>query len=137
MKLEGKKELVSRVLNVGKARIVFNTERLSDIKEAITKQDVRDLVADKAIVIKEVSGRRTITKRKTRRRAGSIKKKVKKSKEEYMAITRKLRSYLAKLKEHGKISQEDFVKLRKQIRARDFRNLPHMKERITMLEAKK
>ena len=77
MQLNKKKELAARTLKVGKGRIVFNKERLSDIKEAITKQDIRELLRDKAIIITAIQGRRKIVKRKTRRRAGSIKKKVK------------------------------------------------------------
>ena len=44
MKLEGKKDLVARTLGVGKGRIVFNVQRLEEIKQAITKQDIKDLV---------------------------------------------------------------------------------------------
>ena len=53
MNLRKKKELIARTLKVGKDRITFVESRLEEIKEIITKQDVRDLVADKAIIIKE------------------------------------------------------------------------------------
>ena len=53
MKLEKKKSLVVRTLGVGKARIVFNTQRLSEINEAITKQDIKDLHKSVAIIIIE------------------------------------------------------------------------------------
>ena len=43
MNLSKKKALAARTLNVGKARILFNVQRLGEIKEAITKQDIRDL----------------------------------------------------------------------------------------------
>lgn len=43
MKLENKKDLASRALKVGKNRIAFNKSRLTEIKEAITKQDFKDL----------------------------------------------------------------------------------------------
>ncbi len=130
MKLEGKKQLVERTFGVGKSRILFNQKRLAEVKEAITKQDIRDLVADGAIIIKEISGTLARKKRKTRRRAGSIKVKVRRSKKDYISLTRKLRRYLSDLKEKSKISQSDFENLRKQIRASEFRSLTHMKERI-------
>ncbi|MFH1802590.1 MAG: 50S ribosomal protein L19e [archaeon] len=130
MKLETKKELVARALNVGKNRIVFNTERLSELKEAITKQDIRDLKNSGAIHIKEVAGRKTNKKRKTRRRAGSIKKKVNKSKKEYVTLTRKLRSNLAHLKKTKQIAPEKYTEIRKEIRAKSFKSLANMKERI-------
>lgn len=133
MKLETKKDLVARTLNVGKNRIIFNTARLSELKEAITKQDIRDLQASGAIHIKELRGRRTMKPRKTRKRAGSIKKKVKGGKTGYVIMTRKLRSYLSYLKKTKQISQEDFLTIRKEIRASAFRSLAHMKERISQI----
>ena len=57
MNLKKKKELAARTLKVGKGRIMFVDARLEDIKEALTKQDVRDLKEDGAIVVKEVKGR--------------------------------------------------------------------------------
>ncbi|MDO8459852.1 MAG: 50S ribosomal protein L19e [Nanoarchaeota archaeon] len=130
MKLEKKKNLVARTLGVGKNRIVFNIKNLSEVKESITKQDIRDLVASGAIKIREIKGRRKIVKRKTRRRAGSVKKTVKRQKREYMIITRKLRSYLKSLKAKDQISPEKYAFLRKEIRIRSFRSLAHMKEHI-------
>jgi len=135
MKLENKKQLASRVFNVGKSRIVFNTSRLSEIKEAITKQDMKDLKEAGAIIIKEKKGRKKIEKRKTRRRAGSIKKKVNKRKQNYVKLTRKLRKHLKNLKQKNNISSKDYKELRKEIRTSAFRSLNQMKER--MKETKK
>jgi large subunit ribosomal protein L19e len=131
MRLEKKKELFARALGVGKNRISLNTNMLAEIKEAITKQDVRDLLAAGAVTIKEIKGRALIVKRKTRRRAGSIRQKVKNSKRGYIILTRKLRSYLATLKKTNKLSTELIRDLRKEIRARAFKSLAHMKERIS------
>ena len=44
MQLNNKKELASRVLGIGKKRIIFNKEALEDVKEALTKQDIKDLI---------------------------------------------------------------------------------------------
>lgn len=137
MKLEAKKELVARALKVGKNRIVFNTERLSELKEAITKQDIKDLKSSGAIHIKEVAGRKTKKKRKTRRREGSIKKTVKNSKEKYVTLTRKLRTYISYLKKTGQISPEKVSEIRKEIRASAFRSLANMKERIAQADTVK
>jgi len=133
MKLEKKKSLAARTLNVGEGRIVFNVERLPEIKEAITKQDIKDLKESGAIIIKEKKGRRKVERRKTRRRAGSIKKKVNTKKQDYVKLTRKLRTYLANLKNQKKISKENFRQLRKEIRASNFRSFSHMKERIKQI----
>lgn len=130
MKLEKKRNLAARALNVGKARITFNTSRLSEIKEAITKQDIKDLKESGAIFIKEIKGRKKIVKRKTRRRRGSIKKKVKTRKQDYAILTRKLRAHLKYLKQNKKITQQEFIQLRKEIRTKAFRSLASMKEDI-------
>jgi len=134
MKLENKKALAARTLKVGKNRIIFNQERLSEIKEAITKQDIKDLLQDKAIIIREIKGSLTKKKRKTRRRAGSIKKKVNTRKKDYMTLTRKLRAYLRGLKRQSLITQENFISLRKKIRAKQFRSLSQLKDSISKIE---
>jgi len=41
MKLDKKKRLAAAVLQCSEKRVVFNTERLSEIKEAITKYDIK------------------------------------------------------------------------------------------------
>lgn len=130
MNLRKKKQLASRALGIGLHRIAFNHNRISDIKEAITKQDMKDLHADNAISIKEISGRKTHEKRRTRRRDGSIKKRVNKSKRTYVILTRKLRAYIMILKKKGEISNELYTTLRKEIRASLFRSKNHLKERI-------
>ena len=109
MNLNKKKKLAARVLMVGKNRIVFDSSRLSEIKEAITKQDIKDLVQQKAIKIKDKKGRRMKEKRKTRRGPGKIKKKIKRRKQEYVKITRKLRKHISGLREQEKISREEYI----------------------------
>jgi large subunit ribosomal protein L19e len=131
MKLEGKRSLAARSLNVGKGKVIFNVERLSEIKEAITKQDIKDLKQAGAISLKEKKGRRKVKRRKTRRRAGSIRKKVNTRKQDYVILTRKLRAYLSNLKSRGKITQDHFKKLRNEIKMSNFRSLAHMKETIS------
>jgi large subunit ribosomal protein L19e len=128
------KTLAASALGVGKGRIVFNSTRLSDIKEAMTKQDIKDLVAEGAIIILEVKGRMTKISRKTRRRAGSIRKKVKGKKRAYVILTRKLRKHLAELRKQEKLPEEQFWQLRKEIKARAFKTKAHLKERLAMKE---
>jgi len=134
VKLENKKSLAARALNIGKGRVIFNISRLSEIKEAITKQDIKDLKEGGAISIRETKGRRKVQKRRTRRKAGSIKKKVSTRKQDYVKLTRKLRKYLANLKARDNISNEDVKTLRKEIRSGDFRSLANMKESIKQMK---
>ena len=58
MNLRTKKILASKALRTGKNRIQFVQSRIDEIKEAITKQDIRDLKDDGAIKIKDIKGRR-------------------------------------------------------------------------------
>ncbi len=126
--LNKKKELAAKALKVGKNRIYFSSENLAEIREAITKQDIKDLYSEGIIRIKQVKGRKTIKKRKTRRGPGKIKKKVNKRKQIYVKITRKLRAYLKELKKLGVINNDLYIDLRKKIRMRRFRSKFHLKE---------
>lgn len=129
MKLDKKKALAAKTLGVGKGRIIFVNERLSEIKEAITKQDIKDLYTDKAIILKEIKGKKKVIKKKSRS-PGNVRKKVNARKREYMILTRKLRSFILELKKQGKISREDFEDIRKKIRNRYFRSKANLKEYI-------
>jgi len=134
MNLSKKKQLAAKVLKIGKKRIHFSNENLAEIKEAITKQDIKDLYKEGIITIKPVKGRKRIKKRKTKRGPGKIKKKVKKRKQTYVKITRKLRNYLKHLKKQGIIGNELHLVLRKKIRMRDFRSKAHLKEHLDGME---
>ena len=128
MQLNKKKVLASKVLGVGKERVVFSKEHLAEIKEAITRQDIADLHNSGIISIKQVRGRKKVVRRKNRRRTGKVKKKVNKSKQEYSAQTRRLRSTLKSLLRLGKIDKEKYSEGRKMIRAQRFKSRRHLKE---------
>jgi len=136
MKMEKKKSLAARTIGVGKGRIIFNKNNLSQIKEAITKQDIKDLVGSGAIIIKPIKGRLANEKTKKRRRAGSVKKKVHNSKREYVLITRKMRNYLFLLRKKGLLSEKIYSQLRKEIKRREIKNLSHLKEKIKSMGEK-
>lgn len=128
MNLKNKKILAGKVLGVGANKISFNNERLNEISEAITRQDMVDLHNAGAIIIKEKCGRRKVEKRTSRRKAGKIKKSVFNRKKDYVTITRKLRNYLNELKGQGKISDEEYVESRKKIKTRAFKTKLQFKE---------
>ncbi len=130
MNLRNKKELAARTLKVGKGRIVFVDAHKDEIKEAITKEDMRGLHAEGAIRIKEVGGRKAKVKKKGRRTTGKIKKKVNVRKQEYVIMTRKLRAYTAEMKKQGKVSPEEVKEIRKRIRNRIFRSKAHLRDYI-------
>jgi large subunit ribosomal protein L19e len=133
MNLSKKKKLAKRTFGVGENRIVFVESRLNDIKEAITKQDMRDLKHDKAIIIKEKKGRKKVI-RKRRRSTGNIRKKINTRKKDYVILTRKLRKYVSEIKNQGRISKEEVNDIRKKIRNKAFRSKSHLKEYIEGLK---
>lgn len=130
MNLLKKKALASRMLKVGKKRIIFSKERVNEIKEAITKQDIRDLKDEGAIIVKDIKGSRKNKQKSKKRGPGKIRKKVNQRKKEYVIMTRKLRKYLFEIKKQGKISREDMKDMRKKIRNRIFKSKAHLKEYI-------
>ncbi len=136
MDLYKKKALAARTLNVGEGRIRFNSQNINEIKEAITKQDIRDLVASKAIFVNPIKGRKVNSPRK-RRRAGSIRMRPNSRKRDYIVLTRKLRGYLSEIRKQGKLTTEEFIKLRKGIRSKTFKNKNNLKEHIQVMQGSK
>lgn len=134
MNLIKKKKLAQEVLGKGKKKIVFVNSRLDEIKEALTKQDIRDLQKEGAIIVKENKGRRKLTKRKNKRGPGKIKKNVNTRKQDYVIMTRKLRKYVAELKERKILTRDEVTDIRKKIRNRQFRSKAHLKEYISELK---
>lgn len=130
MNLKNKKSLARRTLNVGKERIVFLKSRLEEIKDAITKQDIKDLKNDGAIIVKDIKGRKKNVKKSKKRGIGKVKKKVNKRKQQYVIMTRKLRKYVSEMKKQGRLSGEDAIEIRKRIRNKKFRSKAHLKEYI-------
>ncbi len=130
MQLNKKKELASKVLKVGKDRIIFMSESLSEIKEAITRRDILDLFNAGAIQLKDVNGRRKVIVRKHRRGVGKIEQRVPRSKTKYVVLTRKLRGTARGLKAMKKITNEQYHEIRKMIRASKFKSRRHLLESL-------
>ena len=130
MNLRAKKQLAAKTFGVGKERIVFVTERLDEIKEAITKQDMRDLKKEGAIVIKEIGGRSKNPSKKRKKGVGKIRRKVNKRKQRYVILTRKLRKFLAEKKKRGEISKEEVKEVRKKIRNKLYKSKAHLKDEV-------
>jgi len=128
MNLAKKKNLAAETLKVGKGRIIFKMENLSEIKEAITRQDIKGLYQEGMIAIKPVKGRKKVVRRKTRRGPGKIKKKVNNRKQVYVKITRKLRGYIRELRNRGVVDRELYWTIRKKIRMRDFKSKANLKD---------
>ncbi len=130
MNLRKKKELAAKALKVGKERIVFVNSRRDEIKEAITKQDVRDLKKEGAILVKDIGGRKKNVKRKNKRGTGKIKMKVNTRKQDYVIMTRKLRKIVAGMKQRGELDRDEVKDIRNKIRNRIFKNAANLKKYV-------
>jgi large subunit ribosomal protein L19e len=130
MNLRAKKNLAAKTFGVGKERIAFVNERIEEIKEAITKQDMRTLQKDGAIIIKEIRGRGKNPSKSRKKGKGNIRKRVNTQKKDYVILTRKLRRFLAEKKKKGEISREEIKKIRKKIRNKLFKSKSHLKENM-------
>lgn len=142
MNLSTQRRLAAEVMNVGQKRVWFDSERLSEIKEAITKADIRRLVQDLAIQAKAETG---ISKGRTRkrkeqkrkgRRAGPGSRKGKKrarlpKKDAWMAKIRAQRNFLKELKEKKMIEAKAYRNIYKKCKGGFFRSVRHIKIYMT------
>jgi len=130
MNLRKKKELAAKTLKVGKARICFVNSRRDEIKEAITKQDIKDLKQEGAILVRNIGGRTKNVKRKGKKGAGNVRQKVNTRKRDYVVMTRKLRKIVAGMKVRGEIERDETKDIRNKIRNRVFKSGAHLKKYV-------
>lgn len=122
MKLNAQKRIAAAILNCSKKRVVFDPSRLDDIKEAITKVDMRILVSDGAIKRKPVNGisrfraRKRIVQRRKGRQKGFGSRKGKKT----ARLPRK-KLWINKIKSQRKLLKE--LRDKKVIAKRTYREL--------------
>lgn len=139
MKMKSQRRIAASILKVGKERVWFDPSRLQDIKDAITKEDVRSLIKEGAIKAKPIKGiskgrfrKRLKQKQKgLRRGVGSRKgKRVKKRKGKKVWV-RKVRALRRLLRENKeRINKEIYWDLRKKIKAGSIKSKKHLVEII-------
>ena len=138
MELKVKKRLASQVLKCSPKRVWLDELRLEEIKEAITKADIRALISKGAIQIKHKKsksrGRSRLLqnqKRKGKRRGhGSRKgKKTARSpkKEVWINRIRAQRNLIRRLKEGNKITKKSYRELYRKCKGGFVRSIRHMK----------
>jgi large subunit ribosomal protein L19e len=138
MELNVQKRLAAEMLKCSPKRVVFDTERLADIKEAITKEDIRGLISDRAIISipkKGVSRARAKVRQQKRRagqRRGYGKRKGKKTarmpgKTAWVSKIRTQRQFLNELREKDMVDSKVFRMLYLKSKSGFFRSIRHMK----------
>jgi len=138
MMLKLQKRLAASILHCSPKRVVFDPARLEDIKEAITKTDIRLLVGEGAITGRPQKGvsRGRANKLKTqkskglRKGAGSKKGKAtarRPRKKAWMDRIRAQRKFLKHLRNSALIKHEAFKELYSKSKGGYFRSIKHIK----------
>lgn len=142
MNLSNQRKMAAQLLKIGRHKVCFEPDSLDEIKEAITKFDIRGLIAQgkiKASMEKSQSrhrARKLKLQKKKGRRSGSGSRKGKAGsrmsrKEAWMLKARNQRRFIKSLKLKNLIAQETYKKIYKMIKASFFRSIRHIKLYLT------
>lgn len=138
MNLTTQKRIAAQILNIGINKVRFDNDKLNDIKEAITKSDIRSLIKSKIITVKKAMhqsrGRARIIKKQKRKgnkkgpgsRKGTKNARLN-SKTVWVRKIRGLRSLLRELKMKGKLNNKDYRDLFLKSKGGLFRSKRHLK----------
>lgn len=132
------KRLAAQIMKTSPRKVRFDTERLDEIEEAITKQDVRMLIKDDAITriqdqgISNARSKKLKEQKSKGRRKGPGSRKGKSTarlprKQEWMNNIRSQRRLLKKLKENDKLTNATYRDLYNKSKGGFFRNSRHIK----------
>ena len=138
MNLQTQKRIAAELLNVGKSKVKFDETRVNDIKEAITKSDIRSLIKEGVITKKAVNFQsraraRLIKKQKSKgNRKGPGSRKGKKTarvkrKTLWVRKIRVLRGFLRELRAKGMLETKDYRNLSLRSKGGYFRSKRHLK----------
>jgi len=117
MELKNQKRIAARILKCSRKRVWFDPDRLSDIKEAITKADIRPLIKEGCIVkvlpkgVSRGRARKIIIQKRKGRQKGHGSRKGKATarmsrKREWINKIRAQRMLLKELRDNKKISNK-------------------------------
>lgn len=132
------KKLASRIFGVGKKRIKLSPDSFEEIKEAITRADIKSLVKNGAIDKLPVRGiskgrtKHTIKQKRKGRKAGKGSFKGRRTsrlprKREWINKVRSQRDYLKELKNKNLLSISNYRLLRKKVKGGFFRSVRHIR----------
>ena len=114
MNLSNQKRIAARILKVGESRVWMDSTKMSEVKEAVTKNDIRSLISEGIIKAKPVTGvsrgraRKRMTQRQKGRQTQTASRKGKRTarlprKKAWILKTRIQRKFLKDLKGTQKI----------------------------------
>jgi len=124
------KRLAASILKVGLSKVWLDPEHSEDIKNAITRKDIKKLI-EKGY-IKKKNGKIPFPKEKKEKRQGKGSRKGKKGartdkKRAWINTIRPIREMLNELKKQGKIDKETYKTAYRLAKAGTFRSRSHLK----------
>jgi large subunit ribosomal protein L19e len=141
-----KRELISRMLGVGTNRVRFEPDKLDDIADSITRENIRALINNGMIwtVRKRGTSRARAEAKLTVHRKhglGPGSKKGKKTartgkKEIYVVRVRSMRYHLKVLKDRSDINRETYWSLYKKVNGGQVRSLAHLRELVKQFKTR-
>jgi large subunit ribosomal protein L19e len=142
--LASQKRIVASILKCGVNRVWFDPDRLSDIENAISREDLRGLVTDGAIKARQKKGvsrgraRAKIAKRSYGHCKGPGRRKGAEgarnpSKRAWIQKIRAIRKALVALRDAGTIDQHIYRVLYRKAAGGQFRSVAHMKAQMEIL----
>ncbi|MFH1439904.1 MAG: 50S ribosomal protein L19e [Candidatus Woesearchaeota archaeon] len=141
MKLKVQKRIAAQILKCSEKRVVFDPDSLKEIKEAITKADIKSLIRQHVIrkiqkkgVSRVRAKKRHIQKTKGRQRGKGVRKGTANArtpkKRSWINKIRLQRSFLKKLKEKSLLSTKIYRMLYVKAKGGFFRTHKHLKNYI-------
>lgn len=133
MSLKIQKRLAADILKCGENRIRFNQERLEDIRDAITRAEIKALIKDGAIYAEPVRGQQRLRVKERRgpgRRKGAMHSVVTRKRRWIMRV-RSQRRFLATLRDAGRLKEGVYRKIYLQIKAGRFKSVADLKAYLT------
>jgi large subunit ribosomal protein L19e len=144
--LKKKRELVARILGIGANRVRFEPDKLDDIADSITREDLRSLVKRGTIWTTKVKGTsrgRAKTKQAIRKKSGlgPGSKKGKKTartgkKSAYVTKIRSMRYHLKVMKDRNEINGQTYWLIYKKVDGGQVRSVTHLRDIVKQTKAK-
>jgi large subunit ribosomal protein L19e len=141
MDLKNQRRLAAEILKCGENRVFMEQSRMEDIGEAITREDIRRLINDKAIRARQKKGvsrgrARHIQaqKKKGKRRGHGSRKGAKGArtpkKRAWIQTIRPIRAQLKYYRDSGKIDKKTYRKMYRRAKGGMFKNKARLKAHL-------
>lgn len=139
--LKSQRRMASEILDVGENRVKIDPDQTEKVEEAITRQDIRNLVESGVITKREEKGsskgrsRESKKQKKKGRRKGHGSRKGKhgarkSDKKKWMEQIRAIRSRLKEMRENGEIDSRQYRDLYDRAKGGFFRDVKHLENHV-------